>query len=124
MSAQPGHKIDFHAEPGRVRVVFGGKIIADTDRAVVLLETGIPPVCYVPAEDVAADLLIKTDHSTHCPFKGDASYWTIRVDDREAQNAIWVYESPIEAAMPIKGHMAFYPSMVDVYEADHTAKQI
>ena len=117
-----GHRIDFHDEPGRLTVVVGDTVITETDRAIVLMETGIPPVLYVPREDVAQEFLEKTAHQTHCPFKGDASYWTIRVGDRELQNAIWSYESPIEAAAPIKGHMAFYSNMVDRYEAAHSVE--
>jgi uncharacterized protein (DUF427 family) len=116
-----GHRIDFHPEKGSVKVIVDGTVIADTNRAMVMMETGIPPVCYVPPEDIAQEYLTKTDHSTHCPFKGDASYWTINVGDRELQNAIWAYESPIEAATPIKGHMAFYANLVDTYEATHSA---
>ena len=117
-----GHRIDFHDEPGRLKVVVGDAVITETERAIVLMETGIPPVLYVPREDVAQEFLEKTTHQTHCPFKGDASYWTIRVGDRELQNAIWSYETPMAAAAPIKGHMAFYSNMVDRYEAAHSVE--
>ena len=69
-------------------------------------------------ESVDASILEKTSLTTHCPYKGDASYWSIRVEDHIVENAIWAYEDPIPAAMPIKGHMAFYTKKVDIYDAD------
>jgi len=117
----PGHRIDFHKEKGRVRVLVDDVIIAETDKAIILKETGIPPVCYVPPEDVSQEYLQKTTLTTHCPFKGDASYWSIKVGDRDIENAIWAYEDPIAEAMPIKGCMAFYTDRVDQYDATHSA---
>lgn len=116
MAETAGHRIDIEPNPGRVRVTFAGKVVADTTRAVRLLETGIPPVLYVPREDADTSLLEKTERSTHCPFKGDASYYSIRVGDRVAENAIWSYEQPIAAAEKITGHLAFYPNRVDAIQ--------
>ena len=112
------HRVDFHSDTATVRVMVAGRQLAATDKAVVLLETGLPPVCYIPAQDVDASILEKTSLTTHCPYKGDASYWSIRVEDHIVENAIWAYEDPIPAAMPIKGHMAFYTNKVDIYDAD------
>jgi uncharacterized protein (DUF427 family) len=109
----PGHTISTEPAPGRVRVEFGGQTVADSTRAVVLHETGLPPRLYVPPDDVRADLLTATDHHTRCPFKGEASYWTISVGDRVAENAAWAYEDPLPGREDIKGHMAFYPDRVD-----------
>lgn len=116
MGESPGHRIDIEPNPGRVRVTFGGRAVADSTRAVRLHETGLPPVLYVPRDDVDASLLERTDRSTHCPFKGDASYFSIRAGDRVSENAAWSYEQPIEAASKIAGHLAFYPNRVDAIE--------
>jgi uncharacterized protein (DUF427 family) len=93
--------------------MLNGKTVADSLNTLLLFETGHRPIYYFPRQDVRADFLKRTDHRTHCPFKGDASYWTLAVGDREVANAVWGYEQPIEAAAPIKGHLAFYWDKVD-----------
>ena len=108
-----GHIVTFEPSPKRVRVMVNGKTVADSLNTVLLFETGIRPVYYFPRQDVRADFLKRTDHRSHCPFKGDASYWTLAVGDRQVENAVWGYEQPIEAAAPIKGYMAFYWNKVD-----------
>ena len=90
-------------------------MIAETENAVILKEGSIPPVYYIPPADVRQDLLTKTERTSHCPFKGDASYWTITVDGKEAQNAIWAYEDPFDQVARIKDHMAFYADQMDDY---------
>ena len=112
------HHITFGDRPGRARVVFGGETIAETTNAVVLKEGPIPPVFYVPRADVRQDVLIRTEHTTYCPFKGDASYWTIRVGDHEADNAVWSYEAPYDQVAVIKDHMAFYTDRMDAFDAE------
>ncbi len=102
----PQHKILFSPFPRRIRAMFGGETIVDSERAMLLHESNIFPVVYVPEGDVATELLTKTDLSTHCPFKGDASYWTVNAGDKEAENAVWGYETPIESASWLKGYVA------------------
>lgn len=102
--------------PGRVRVTFADRVVADTTRALTLKEGSYPPVQYVPREDVDMTLLKRTQHKSHCPHKGDAAYYSIAVDGRVAENAIWTYEQPFEAVSPITGHLAFYRNRVDALE--------
>jgi uncharacterized protein (DUF427 family) len=112
----PDHPITITPNPKRVRVSLGGRVVADTTRALSLKEATYPAVQYIPREDVAMDLLRRTTHSTHCPYKGDASYYTIVADGRTAENAVWTYEQPFSAMAQIAGHVAFYPNRVDAIE--------
>jgi uncharacterized protein (DUF427 family) len=98
--------------PNRVRVLFNGRVIVDTTRAVTLKEVGLPPVQYVPREAVDMSLLERTTHKTHCGYKGDASYYSIRAGGRTAENAVWTYEDPYPRVAAIKNHFAFYPYCV------------
>lgn len=109
----PGHVLYFEPTPRRISVVVCGQRIAESDRAMLLHETGLMPVYYLPEEDVRADLLAATEHSTHCPFKGDASYWTIRVGGEERENAVWSYPEPLPQAPPLSGYLAFQWDAVD-----------
>jgi uncharacterized protein (DUF427 family) len=102
------HVLYFEASPRRVRVAFGGETVADSRRAKLMHEAGLLPVYYFPEEDVRMDLLEATDHATRCPFKGDASYWSVRVGERVAESAVWSYPEPTESAPPLKGYLAFY----------------
>lgn len=106
-------RLSFAAEDGTVRVVLGGETIAESARTVLLHETGHAPVLYFPRGDVLMDRFRRTDHASHCPYKGDAAYWTVEAGGRVAENAAWSYEDPIPAAAPIKGLIAFYPDRVD-----------
>ena len=110
------HRITIEPNPKRVRVLFNGRVIADTTRALTLREATLPPVQYVPRDDADMSLLERTDHRTHCPFKNDASYFTIRADGRVAENAVWTYEEPYPGVAAIKDHLAFYPDRVDRIE--------
>jgi uncharacterized protein (DUF427 family) len=112
----PDHPIAIAPNPKRVRVMLGGKVIADTRRALTLREASLPPVQYIPREDADLSLLNRTDHATHCPYKGDASYFTISAGDRTAENAVWSYEQPFAAMAAIAGRLAFYPERVDSIE--------
>ncbi|WP_101067934.1 DUF427 domain-containing protein [Roseovarius salinarum] len=85
----------------------GGAVLAETGNALELAETGYPDVIYFPREDIAMAFLDETDHSTHCPHKGDATYFSIVTKSQTLENAAWSYETPLEAAAPIKGHIAF-----------------
>lgn len=112
----PDHPITITPTKARVRVMLAGKVVADSTRALTLREAAYPPVQYIPREDTDMALLTRTDHSTHCPYKGDASYYSIMVDGRTAENAIWTYELPYPAMKEITGYLAFYPKRVDAIE--------
>jgi uncharacterized protein (DUF427 family) len=113
------HTLYFEDSPRRVRVMFGGETVADSKRAKLLHETGHLPVYYFPEEDLRMDLLEESDHATYCPFKGDASYWSVRVGDKVSENAVWSYPDPIDSAPPLAGYLAFYWHLMDHwYEED------
>jgi len=112
----PDHPITITPNANRVRVSFAGKIVADSKRALTLKEAHYAAVQYVPREDVDMSLLKPTSHTTHCPYKGDASYFSIAADGRTAENAVWSYEQPFPAMTEIAGLLAFYPSRVDKIE--------
>ncbi|WP_344316423.1 DUF427 domain-containing protein [Actinoplanes couchii] len=98
-------------------ITHAGKVIADTPNALTLQEATYPGVQYVPLADVDPAALVKTDKQTYCPYKGDASYWSLP----DAADAVWGYEDPFEAVAEIKGFVAFYPDKVDVVIAERTA---
>jgi uncharacterized protein (DUF427 family) len=112
----PEHPIAIAANLKRVRVSFAGQVIADTRRALTLKEATYPAVQYIPRADVAMDLLKPSTHASHCPYKGDASYFTISVNGRTAANAVWSYEQPFPTMAHIAGYVAFYPNRVDRIE--------
>jgi uncharacterized protein (DUF427 family) len=108
LSDAPAHRIFFTDYPRRLRAVIGDRVVLDTTRAKLLYETGILPVPYLPLEDFDQTLLERTDHSTHCPFKGDASYWSVRAGDELVENAVWAYEDPLPDAPWLRGYGALY----------------
>ena len=112
----PSHPITVARNANRVRVVFAGEVIADTTRALTLNEAGYAPVHYIPRADVAMSRLKPTTHASHCPYKGDANYFSISADGRTADNAAWSYEQPFPAMAEIAGYLAFYPNRVDKIE--------
>ena len=112
----PSHPITVARNANRVRVVFAGEVIADTTRALTLNEAGYAPVHYIPRADVAMSRLKPTAHASHCPYKGDANYFSISADGRTADNAAWSYEQPFPAMAEIAGYLAFYPNRVDKIE--------
>jgi uncharacterized protein (DUF427 family) len=118
VTLQPGpdHPITVLANPRRVIVTAGGRILANSANALTLQEADYPAVQYIPMADVDQSLLQRTDSQTHCPYKGDASYYSISGTDEKATDAVWVYESPYEAVAQIKDHAAFYPDRVDSIE--------
>ena len=105
--------IYFEDFPRRIRARFAGETVVDSRRAKLLHEHGKLPILYFPEDEVRTDLLEPTDHRTHCPWKGDASYWTLRVGDREAANAVWSYPDPLPDAPPLRGYLALYWHAVD-----------
>jgi uncharacterized protein (DUF427 family) len=103
-----GHTITIEQAEQHVRVVHGEQVLAETDRALVLRETGCPARYYIPAEDVRLDLLTPSDTRTHCPFKGTASYWSLP----DTPDLVWAYLDPKPDVAPIKDHLCFYDADV------------
>jgi uncharacterized protein (DUF427 family) len=112
----PDHPITITANPKRVRVSLGGIVIAETNTALKLKEASYPAVNYVPRKDANMALLARTARVTHCPYKGDANYFSIVADGKTIENAIWTYEAPFPAMTEISGHLAFYPDKVKIEE--------
>ena len=100
----------------RVVVTLGGKVIADSRNALTLREASYPAVQYIPRADVDMTQLTRTDHASYCPYKGDASYFSIPTGGDRSANAVWSYETPYDAVAAIKDHVAFYPDRVDKIE--------
>lgn len=111
------HSIVIAPHAQRVRVTWNGRVVADTTRALALNEKGYRLVFYIPREDAEMALLERSPHKTYCPYKGDASYYSIRVGERVSENAIWSYEHPFPAVAAIAGRLAFYPHRVDAIES-------
>lgn len=109
----PDHPLTIALFKGRVRVTFNGKVVADSRRAMKLQEASYPPVYYIPREDADWSLYHPSETQTHCPYKGQASYFTLDVDGNRVPDAVWSYETPYPAAAGIAGHLAFYPDRVD-----------
>ncbi|MGJ4942889.1 DUF427 domain-containing protein [Bradyrhizobium sp. HKCCYLS1011] len=112
----PDHPITITANPKRVRVFADGMVIVDTAKALTLKEASYPAVQYVPRTDAKMDLLQRTERVTHCPYKGDASYFSILANGKTLDNAIWSYETPFPAMTEISGYLAFYPDKVRIEE--------
>jgi uncharacterized protein (DUF427 family) len=114
----PDHPITITPTAGRVVVTVAGKVVADSRNALTLQESTYPPVQYVPLADVDESLLEPTATETYCPFKGEASYYSIPVGGGESVDAVWEYRDPYDAVAAIKGHVAFYPNRVDALEIE------
>ncbi|MDP1865107.1 DUF427 domain-containing protein [Bradyrhizobium sp.] len=112
----PDHSITITANPKRVRVLAGGIVIADTTHALTLKEASYPAVQYVPRGDANMALLARSARVTHCPYKGDANYFSVSAGGKTLENAIWTYETPFPAMAEISGHLAFYPDKVTIEE--------
>jgi uncharacterized protein (DUF427 family) len=109
----PAHKLLFQPDGRRLRALVGDTVVLDTTGMHLLHETGILPVPYVPIADVDPGLLERTQTTTHCPFKGDASYWSLRVGDDVREDAVWAYEQPLEPASWLRGFAALYANKID-----------
>lgn len=107
-------RITLTPHKGPVRVVWKGQVVAQTDRALDLSEADYPVVVYVPRDAADMRFFEKTAHHTHCPHKGDASYFTLHAGPTRAENVVWSYETPFEAVTAIAGHLAFYPQHVSL----------
>ena len=115
--SDPGsnHTIDIVPTAGRMRVVVEDHIIADSDDVLILHEGRLAPVAYFPRDDIEMGYFARTDRSTHCPFKGDAAYYTVTVGGEVLENVAWTYEDPLPGATRIDGRVAFYADRVKIY---------
>jgi uncharacterized protein (DUF427 family) len=104
----PGYVMDLDALPFRVRAEIGGETVVDSRGALVMFELGHAPVYYVPRGDVRMELCTRTDRATHCPYKGDASYWTIAADGTTVENAVWSFEDPYPEMAVLKDLLGVY----------------
>ncbi|MGH8991795.1 MAG: DUF427 domain-containing protein [Acidimicrobiia bacterium] len=114
--APAGHRITTEKIPGVVTARWAGEVIAESGDALLLRESGLAPVVYFPMEDVRMDLLAPTEHHTLCPFKGEASYWSIEVGDRRSDDIAWAYRDPLPGRSDIGGRIAFYADRLDAVE--------
>ena len=114
----PDHPITIEPCRERMRAAFERHVIADTEDCLILREADYPPVYYFPMEDVDMSFMSKSPQASHCPYKGDASYWTIYMDGVIAENAGWSYDDPYPSAAALKGRIAFYPDKLEVYAVD------
>jgi uncharacterized protein (DUF427 family) len=110
----PGHTISIVRTAVHVEVRLGGRLLADTDRAMKLDETGLPARYYLPPDDVQMDLLRPTTFHTVCPFKGEASYWSLDIDGETYDGIVWSYEAPTDQAAEVRGMLSFYPDRTEV----------
>jgi uncharacterized protein (DUF427 family) len=112
----PDHPITISRAEGQVRITVAGRIVAESTRALRLQEAGYAPVYYLPRNDADMLLLVRSEHHTYCPYKGDCSYYSISIGGAKSEDAVWTYETPYEAVASIKEYLAFYPSRVDAIE--------
>ncbi|WP_375483320.1 DUF427 domain-containing protein [uncultured Mycobacterium sp.] len=109
------HPITIEPTRGRVQVRVNGQIVADTQAALTLQEATLPAVQYIPMRDVVQEVLTRTDTKTYCPFKGEASYYSVTTGAGDTvDDAIWTYEEPYPAVAAIAGHVAFYPDKAEI----------
>lgn len=119
---EQGFTFDVH--PSRVTVSFNGVTVAASEQARMMRESRLPPVIYFPPDDVDWDCLEKTGHHTFCPFKGNASYWSLDISGERAENAAWGYEEPFDEASHIGGYVAFYANLVHLVDAGEDATAV
>jgi uncharacterized protein (DUF427 family) len=112
--ARNGHQIDVRATSRKLRVELDGSMVAESDRALILSETGLPARFYLPTEDVKVDLIGPTNTKTRCSFKGEATHWSVSIDGRTYEDVAWSYPDPIPDVEPIRGLVAFYDERVDI----------
>ena len=112
----PDHPISIAPCQKRVVVRFGNAVVADTTNALELQEASYPPIVYVPRRDAKLSHFEPSNRRTHCPYKGDASYFHLTASGRRSENAVWSYETPFPAMREIAGHLAFYPDRITIAE--------
>lgn len=117
-AANPGYVIHFDSLPARVRVELGGETVGESGDACVMYELGHAPVYYLPQADVRSEVLEPTEHRTHCPYKGDACYWSVRIGDRVVENGIWSYPAPYREMACLAGWLGFYWDRFDAWYED------
>lgn len=113
----PDHPITISRNPGRVVVRLGDVIVADSQNALTLREASYPAVQYIPRADADMALLQRTDHASYCPYKGEASYFSVAAGGAGHENAVWSYEAPYDAVAVIKDHLAFYADRFGITDA-------
>ncbi len=114
--SHPNHTITLSDGTARVRLIHKGTVIADTQNAIILKEGTYPERHYIPKADIAMDRLTATDRSTHCPFKGDARYWSVTVDGETVDNVAWAYDAPFDEMARLADHIAFDTDRLDSVE--------
>ncbi len=114
----PDYRVDLEPDATRVRVLVGGEVVADSARTLRVVETKHAPVTYFPREDVRMELLERTEHTTFCPFKGEASYFSIGAGGEHLENAVWTYEDPFEQVTGLRDYVSFYTDRVDQRTGD------
>lgn len=112
----PQHPITIERDSRRIRVRVNGRVVADSRQTLSLRESTYPVVRYVPRRDVDMALLERSAHTTYCPYKGEAAYFSIPTGGRRSENAIWTYETPHPAVSAIQEYLAFYPDRVDAID--------
>ena len=111
----PDHPITITANDARVQVSYQGHVIGDSRETLRLKEATYKPVLYFPREDIDMAYLSRTDRVTYCPYKGEANYFSLFMDGRLSENAVWTYEDPYPAMDEIRGRLAFYPNLVEMH---------
>jgi uncharacterized protein (DUF427 family) len=121
----PHKRVDALPSSRHVRVEIDGTVVADTHRPVLLFETGLPVRYYIPREDVRLDLLVATDHSSQCPYKGTAAYWSWPGEADVPPNLVWTYPNPLPAVAAVEGLVAFYNEAVDItVDGEHVERPV
>ncbi len=113
----PDHPITISRNSGRVVVRLGDIVVADSQNALTLREASYPAVQYIPRADVEMTMLRRSDHASYCPYKGDASYFSVVANGAALENAVWSYEAPYDAVAAIRDHLAFYPDRFQITDA-------
>ena len=111
---RPNHKVEIGPATAHVRVTLGDQLVAETSAPLRLAESTLPVVWYVPLADVDQNLLERSDTSTYCPFKGHASYWSLKVAGNLVPDALWAYEDPFDECAELVGYVAFYANKVSI----------
>jgi uncharacterized protein (DUF427 family) len=115
-----GYVIDLEPLPFRVRAEVDGATVLDSNHVLVMYELGHAPVYYVPSDDLSQALLTESDHSTYCPYKGDASYWSLTVDGRLVENVVWAYLDPYPEMASLVELRGIYWDRMDAWFHDGT----